>query len=49
MKKMILPAALLLASCDVPQDDTSPGITEAERTYGAEQHPRLLAEFGGAY
>jgi predicted Zn-dependent protease len=49
MKKMILPTALLLASCSAPQDDTSPRVTEAEHTYGAEQHPRLLAEFGGAY
>jgi predicted Zn-dependent protease len=49
MKKMILPAALLLASCSAPQDDTSPGVTEAERTYGAEQHPHLLVEFVRAY
>jgi predicted Zn-dependent protease len=49
MQRMIMPAALLLASCGQPQGSEAPRITEAERNYGAEQHPRLLAEFGGAY
>jgi predicted Zn-dependent protease len=49
MKGMVLPAALLLASCGQPQGSEAPRVTEAERSYGAEQHPRLLAEFGGAY
>jgi predicted Zn-dependent protease len=49
MRRMILPAALLLASCGQQQDDEPPRITEAERSYGSEQHPRLLAEFGGSY
>jgi predicted Zn-dependent protease len=49
MRSMILPAALLLASCGQQQDGEPPRITEAERNYGSEQHPRLLAEFGGAY
>lgn len=45
---MISLAALLLASCG-QQVGEPPRITEAERNYGSEQHPRLLAEFGGAY
>jgi predicted Zn-dependent protease len=49
MRGMVLPAALLLASCGQPQGSEAPRVTEAERSYGAEQHPRLLAEFGGAY
>ena len=43
--------ACLLAACGAP-DDPPRGdvrITEADRAYGAEQHPQLLAEFGGAY
>jgi len=39
----------LLASCGGGAPDTPPTITEEERAYGAEQHPALLAEFGGAY
>jgi predicted Zn-dependent protease len=44
-------AALLLASCGggEPADEQGPPITEADRAYGAEAHPQLLAEFGGAY
>jgi predicted Zn-dependent protease len=29
--------------------DSGPAVTTQERRVGAEQHPRLLAEFGGAY
>lgn len=38
--------ALALAGCGAPE---GPAITEADRQLGAEQHPALLAEFGGAY
>lgn len=48
MKQLIWPAALLLASCG-QEGGEPPRVTEAERSYGSEQHPRLLAEFGGAY
>lgn len=40
-------AFLLLASCGGGGDD--PAVRDDERTAGAELHPRLLAEFGGAY
>ncbi|HEV2568404.1 M48 family metalloprotease [Sphingomonas sp.] len=41
-------SALLLGSCGgAPEGQV--GISEADRAYGEEQHPRLLAEFGGAY
>jgi predicted Zn-dependent protease len=38
---------LALASCGGGGGDS--GVSEPERRVGAEQHPRLLAEFGGAY
>ena len=39
-------ATFLLAGCG--ESDEAP-VTAPERAAGAEQHPRLLAEFGGAY
>jgi predicted Zn-dependent protease len=45
-----LAAVLLLSSCGgggAPSG--APQIEEAERRLGAEQHPQLLAQFGGAY
>ena len=41
--------SLCLASCGGPAPSEGAGISEADRAYGAEQHPQLLAEFGGAY
>ena len=42
--------ALLLAGCGGSGPSYGPvRITDEERAYGAEQHPALLAEFGGAY
>lgn len=48
--RYILPLFLLLGGCgqgDPP--DAPPEITEQDRAYGADAHPQLLAEFGGAY
>ena len=42
-------AALLLLGCGGPADDGPLVVSDQDRAYGAEQHPRLLAEFGGAY
>ncbi|WP_375422434.1 M48 family metalloprotease [uncultured Sphingomonas sp.] len=43
-------AILLLAGCGEPAPDSAPPqITAEDRALGAEQHPKLLAEFGGAY
>lgn len=42
-------AALALAGCSGAPSDRAPEVSELDRRYGAEQHPRLLAEFGGAY
>jgi len=39
----------LLGACGGGVPDEAPSITEEERAYGAEQHPKLLAEFGGVY
>jgi len=50
MKRLLLSAAALaltLSSCGGGGD--GPPVTENERRAGAEQHPKLLAEFGGAY
>jgi predicted Zn-dependent protease len=41
-------ALAVLAGCG-GGDGGGPSVTEQERRVGAEQHPRLLAEFGGAY
>jgi predicted Zn-dependent protease len=42
--------ALLLIGCGgVPGEAGPVEVSEADRAFGAEQHPRLLAEFGGAY
>ncbi len=40
--------AFIVASCRGGADQ-SPSIPSGDREIGAEQHPRLLAEFGGAY
>lgn len=44
-------ASLLAAGCSGETDpaDYRPQIQEQERQIGAEQHPQLLAEFGGSY
>lgn len=42
-------SALLLASCGGSAPDAAAQVSDEERAYGAEQHPQLLAEFGGAY
>ncbi|RYD95133.1 MAG: peptidase M48 Ste24p, partial [Sphingomonadales bacterium] len=43
-------AALLLSSCsDEPAPDYEAGITEEDHATGAEQHEKLLAQFGGEY
>ena len=48
MKRLILAAAFsLLAGCGGSEEGAA--VTEEERRSGAELHPRLLAEFGGAY
>ncbi|MET0372933.1 MAG: M48 family metalloprotease [Rhizorhabdus sp.] len=42
--------ALLLASCsEQPAPDYEPGVSAEARAEGAQQHVRLLAEFGGEY
>jgi len=42
--------AAALAGCDAaPPPDAHPSISPEDRELGAEQHPALLAEFGGAY
>jgi predicted Zn-dependent protease len=49
VKRLLLSAAaaaLVLPGCG---SGDGPPVTENERQVGAEQHPRLLAEFGGAY
>lgn len=48
MKRSLTAAlALFLSACGEP--DYAPSVSDADRALGAEQHPRLLAEFGGAY
>ena len=42
-------ALSLLAGCGGGEEGREPEIRPAERQLGAEQHPQLLAEFGGAY
>lgn len=42
-------ALSLLTACGGGTPDGPPAISEEERAYGAEQHPQLLAEFGGIY
>lgn len=51
MKAGHLPAALALslAACGGSAPDEPVVVSERDRAAGAEQHPRLLAEFGGAY
>src|SRR3712207_456943 len=46
----LLAACTLLAGCGgADEAQGPPRIEESERRMGAEQHPQLLAEFGGAY
>ncbi|HEX8225219.1 MAG TPA: M48 family metalloprotease [Allosphingosinicella sp.] len=45
---LLFPLLALLAGCG-GGEDYEPEIREAEKRLGAEQHPQLLAEFGGAY
>jgi predicted Zn-dependent protease len=44
----MLACALTACSSDAPLGQGA-DISEQDRAYGAEQHPKLLAEFGGAY
>jgi predicted Zn-dependent protease len=51
-RRALLLAALLgstLSACGTSPEEYRPEIKESERQLGAEQHPQLLAEFGGAY
>jgi predicted Zn-dependent protease len=45
----IAAAALLVGGCGGGDETGPPEIEEQERRLGAEQHPVLLAEFGGSY
>lgn len=45
---LLLGAALLTAGCGERSYD-NPTVEEADRAQAAEQHPQILAEFGGAY
>jgi predicted Zn-dependent protease len=48
--RAIVALALLVAGCsEDPAPDYEPGISEESRELGAEQHPKLLEEFGGEY
>jgi predicted Zn-dependent protease len=49
MRRPLLLLLLLLASACGKAPPAHPEIEEDERRLGAEQHPQLLAEFGGAY
>lgn len=42
-------AAALAGCSSEPSNDPTDAVSEADQAYGAEQHPHLLAEFGGAY
>ena len=42
-------ALLALTSCNSAPDTSNPAIEDNDKALGAEQHPQLLAEFGGAY
>lgn len=42
-------AAALAGCSSEPSKGPGAAVSEADRAYGAEQHPQLLAEFGGAY
>jgi predicted Zn-dependent protease len=46
---LLLAGSMLATGCGGDPADYPPDIDEAERQLGAEQHPQLLAEFGGAY
>lgn len=46
---LLLAASLLLAACGGGGGEGDPAILPRERELGAEQHPLLLAEFGGSY
>ncbi|MCP3732503.1 M48 family metalloprotease [Sphingomonas sp. MG17] len=52
MKRLRLAAlalACLVSACGSGSGEDTAGISEADRAYGEEAHPQLLAEFGGAY
>ena len=43
-------ATLTVSGCMAPFDPANPGqVTQSDRQQGAEAHPQILAEFGGAY
>ncbi len=47
---LLLPLAFALAACGGGAEEAGPPeIEQSERELGAEQHPQLLAEFGGSY
>ncbi len=47
--RSLLPILLAAALAGCGSADDGPAITDSDREAAAEQHPQLLAEFGGAY
>ena len=46
----VLAASLLLTACDVsPTPDYTPQVKQEDREVARQQHPQLLAEFGGEW
>ena len=46
----LLATSLSLAGCgETPEEDYVPEVSQEDHDFGAEQHPKLLASFGGEY
>ncbi len=45
----LMATVICLSGCSEPAPDYATGITEEDHDFGAEQHPQLLAQFGGLY
>ncbi|WP_340314115.1 M48 family metalloprotease [Rhizorhabdus argentea] len=41
--------SLILAGCDRPAPEYAASVSQEDRDFGAQQHPQLLAQFGGEY
>ena len=49
MSVLVLALSLIVTGCDHPAPEYAASVSQEDRDFGAQQHPQLLAQFGGEY